>query len=225
MGHVVLADRRLAATSWRHRRRGTVLSTRAGGRLYERLFFGDPVGMIDARQFRNTLGMFATGVAVVVARAGEEAWGMTVNAVSSLSLDPMLVLFCPGKHTRFARHLGEITGFTINVLREDQEALSTYFAGGWRQPEPPPYRFVPSHCGLRLEGSLASIDCEMERSTEIGDHWLVVGRVVDVRIGIPPHRPLLFFAGEYHHIDRKVHVPAPDLTDVHDEPAHIYYEG
>ncbi|MBS0399933.1 MAG: flavin reductase, partial [Proteobacteria bacterium] len=56
----------------------------------------------DPRRFRDTIGLFGTGVAVIVARAGEEVLAMTVNAVSSLSLDPMLVLFCPGKKTRFA---------------------------------------------------------------------------------------------------------------------------
>jgi flavin reductase (DIM6/NTAB) family NADH-FMN oxidoreductase RutF len=184
-----------------------------------------PTPPLDSRRFRDTMGMFATGVAVIVSRFGDEVMGMTANAVSSLSLDPMLVLFCPGRHTRFVSHIDAISSFTINFLREEQQALSTYFASGWKEPTPPPYRMVPSRSGFRLEGSLATLDCEMERHTEIGDHWLVVGRVAGVRIGIPPHRPLLFFSGEYHRLDRTVHVPAPDLSDVHDEPAHIYYEG
>lgn len=79
----------------------------------------------EARRFRDTIGLFATGVAVVVARAGEDVHAMTINAVSSLSLDPMLLLFCPGKKTRLAQHVQAITGFTVNVLRHDQQALST----------------------------------------------------------------------------------------------------
>jgi flavin reductase (DIM6/NTAB) family NADH-FMN oxidoreductase RutF len=177
----------------------------------------------DARRFRDTIGLFATGVAVVVARAGEDIHSMTVNAVSSLSLDPMLVLFCPGKTTRFAHHVKAITGFTINFLRHDQEALSTYFAGGWKETHPPHYRFVPSHCAMRLEGCLASIDCEIERTTEAGDHWLVIGRVLDVHKGIPPHKPLLFYKGRYEGVDFSASKPAPDLANVHDEPAHIFY--
>ncbi len=179
----------------------------------------------DARRFRDTVGLFATGVAVVVARAGEDIHPMTVNAVSSLSLDPMLLLFCPGKKTRFSQHVEAITGFTINFLRHDQQALSTYFAGGWKQAYPPHFRFVASRSSLRLEGALASIDCETERVTEAGDHWIVIGRVLDLHVGIPPHQPLLFYKGRYEGVDFSESKPAPDLANVHDEPAHIFYES
>lgn len=179
---------------------------------------------LDARRFRDTIGLFATGVAVIVGQAGDEVLAMTVNAVSSVSLDPMRVLFCPGKKTRFAQYLQRLAGFTVNFLRHDQQALSTYFAGGYKDPTAPPFRFVPSRCAPRLEGSLASIDCEPEQTVEVGDHWLVIGAVRDLHIGIPPHRPLLFFGGRYRDVDASESAPAPDLTNVHDEPAHIFYD-
>jgi len=184
----------------------------------------DPAAPLDPRRFRDTIGLFATGVAVIVARAADEVLAMTANAVSSASLDPMLVLFCPGKKTRLAQVLPNIFGFTINFLRHDQQALSTYFAGGWRQPTPPPFRFVASPCAPRLEGSLATLSCDLERVQELGDHWLVVGRVRDMHIGITPHRPLLFFGGRYSGVDPSESRPAPDLTNVHDEPAHVFYD-
>lgn len=184
----------------------------------------DAVAPMDARRFRDTMGLFATGVAVIVACAGEEVLAMTVNAVSSVSLDPMLVLFCPGKKTRFAQSLDGLAGFTINFLRHDQQALSTYFAGGWKEPVAPAFRFVPSQRALRLEGCLASIECIPEQVQEMGDHWLVIGRVVDLHTGIPPHRPLLFFGGRYRNVDCSESTPAPDLSDVRDEPAHIFYD-
>jgi flavin reductase (DIM6/NTAB) family NADH-FMN oxidoreductase RutF len=177
----------------------------------------------DTRRFRDTLGLFATGVAVIVVRTGDEALAMTVNAVSSVSLDPMLLLFCPGKHTRLAGRLPGIESFTVNFLRHEQEALSTYFAGSWKEPLPPPFRLVPCGIGLRLEGSLASVGCVTESVVEAGDHWIVIGRAVEMHTGIPPHRPLLFYAGRYRQVDFSESTPAPDLTDVHDEPAHIFY--
>jgi flavin reductase (DIM6/NTAB) family NADH-FMN oxidoreductase RutF len=177
----------------------------------------------DARRFRDTLGLFATGVAIVVARDGDEALAMTVNAVSSVSLDPMLLLFCPGKHTRMAKQLPGLQSFTINFLRHEQEALSTYFAGGWKEPAPPPFRLVPCGDSLRLEGSLASVGCVTESTVEAGDHWIVIGRALELHTGIPPHRPLLFYRGRYRAVDFSESTPAPDLTDVHDEPAHIFY--
>ncbi|HEY6926289.1 MAG TPA: flavin reductase family protein [Steroidobacteraceae bacterium] len=178
----------------------------------------------DTRSFRDTIGLFATGVAVVVVRADQEVLAMTVNAVSSVSLEPMLVMFCPGKKSRIARHIASLSGFSINILRHDQQALSTYFAGGWKEQTPPPFRLVPSRCAPRLEGCLASIDCEPRQVIEVGDHWMVIGEVVGLHTGIQPHRPLLFVGGRYRHVDSSESEPAPDLTNVHDEPAHIYYE-
>ena len=149
---------------------------------------------------------------------------MTANAVMSISLDPMLIAICPGKKTNFAAHIGELSGFSINMLREDQHALSTYFAGGWKEPAPPPFRFVPSRCGSRLEGSLASIDCMSQQIIDVGDHWLIIGQVMDLNVGIQPHRPLLFFSGRYRSIHEPLPTSAPDLTDVHDEPAQVFYD-
>ena len=177
---------------------------------------------LDPRHFRDTMGLLATGIAVIIGRAEDEVLAMTVNAVSSLSLEPMLALFCPGKRSRFAQRLDAMPDFTINFLRHDQQALSTYFAGGWQAPAPPPFRFVPWRAAPRLEGTLASLDCERERTVEAGDHWLVIGRVREAHIGIPPHRPLLFFQGRYHGVDFAPGEPAPDLT-AQDEPAQVFY--
>jgi 3-hydroxy-9,10-secoandrosta-1,3,5(10)-triene-9,17-dione monooxygenase reductase component len=177
------------------------------------------------RRFRDTMGLFATGVAVVIAETSDEPLAMTVNAVSSVSLDPMLVLFCPGKQTRIAQHIEQLEGFTINILRHDQQALSTYFAGGWRESEaPPPFRLVPSKSAPRLEGALACLDCKKQQIIEAGDHWLVLGRVIELHTGVPPHRPLLFYSGRYRAVDFTESTAAPDLTNVHDEPAHIFYD-
>jgi 3-hydroxy-9,10-secoandrosta-1,3,5(10)-triene-9,17-dione monooxygenase reductase component len=179
---------------------------------------------VDARRYRDTVGHFGTGVAVIVGQAGNEHFAMTANAVMSVSLEPLLISFCPGKKTNFSRHMPELSGFSINILREEQQALSNYFAGSWKEPSAPPFRFVPCPCGSRLEGSLASIDCVPEKILDMGDHWLVIGRVVDLHLGIPPHRPLLFFGGRYRALAESRSAPAPDLSNVHDEPARVFYD-
>jgi flavin reductase (DIM6/NTAB) family NADH-FMN oxidoreductase RutF len=178
----------------------------------------------DVRQFRNAMGLFATGVAVIAASDDDEVIAMTANAVSSVSLSPMLILFCPNRKSRFAQSIHRLEGFTVNFLRHDQQALSTFFAGSWKDPVPPPFRFVPAACAPRLEGSLASLHCEREQLVEAGDHWVVIGRVRDLHVGIPPHKPLVFFGGRYRHIALADSTPAPDLVDVHEEPAHIFYD-
>ena len=83
-----------------------------------------PTTPLDPRTYRNTIGLFATGVTVVSTQMGETVHGMTANAVTSLSLEPMLLLVAVGKKARLATLLPQATGFTVNILRADQEALS-----------------------------------------------------------------------------------------------------
>jgi len=175
--------------------------------------------------FRRALGLFPTGVAVIATQADDELHAMTANAFSSLSLDPLLVLFCPNKQSRLAQYLPRMRSFSINVLRKEQQALSNYFAGRWKSAIPPPFRFVSSDTAPRLEGALASLSCHLHQTIDGGDHWVVVGRVSSLHLGVEPHRPLLFFDGQYRSINFAVATEAPDFLRVTDEPAHIFYEG
>lgn len=179
-------------------------------------------GGVEAREFRNTLGLFASGVTVIVGRSGDSVQAMTANAVSSLSLDPPLVLFCPAKKSRMAQNIDAIEGFTINVLREEQLALSSYFAGGWKHDRPPPHRLVDAPGAPRLEGALASLCCVKHAVHDGGDHLIVVGRVLALHQGIPPRVPLVFFSGSYREL-AAIGAPAPDLDNVEDEPPHVFY--
>jgi len=177
---------------------------------------------IDPRAYRATIGLFATGVAVVAAGYGNHLHAMTANAVTSLSLDPPLLIFCVGKNARMVSAMEQSAGFSVNILRDGQQALSTYFAGGWKEPNAPPFRFVPWEGGPRLEGCAASIACALHERIEGGDHWIVVGRVVAVYQGAEPRRPLLFYGGRYRHLDAES-APAPDLEQ-EPPPIQIFYD-
>ncbi|MGO9996073.1 MAG: flavin reductase family protein [Steroidobacteraceae bacterium] len=180
---------------------------------------------LQPKEFRDALGLFATGVAVIVTEVDGHVHAMTANAVSSLSLDPMLVLFCPGKKARFSELLPSATHYSINFLRDDQQALSTYFADGWKQPTPPAFRFVASGPFRRLEGALSALLCVKHQVLDGGDHWLVTARVEQAHRGIEPHRPLVFFRGQYRCIDVAAGTPAPDLVATADEPPQMYYHS
>jgi flavin reductase (DIM6/NTAB) family NADH-FMN oxidoreductase RutF len=180
---------------------------------------------LQAADFRKALGLFATGVAVIATEVEGAVHAMTANAVSSLSLDPMLVLFCPGKKARLAALLPTATHYSINFLRDDQQALSTYFAGGWKEAVPPPFRFVAHGEFKRLEGALAALLCTKQQQIDAGDHWLVTAAVQNVHFGIEPFRPLLFFRGQYRAVDASAGKPAPDLAGSVDEPAQLYYHS
>ncbi len=152
---------------------------------------------VEQRAFRDVVGQFATGVTVIVVGTDHEVHGMTANAFTSLSLEPPLVLACIGKKARIIEHLDRARAFTINLLRADQTALSRFFAGAWDHPARPPFRFVASPEGPRLEGALGTLGCRLERQLDAGDHWIVIGRVRSLHRGVEPLHPLVFYRGSY----------------------------
>ena len=151
----------------------------------------------DARAFRHTVGNFATGVTVIAAEVDGSVRGMTANAFSSLSLDPPLVLFCCGKSAHMSEAIRSASRFSVNVLSEAQQNISTYFAGGWKDAAPPPFQFLPWHGAHRLDGCIAALGCAVETILEGGDHWIVVGRVFALHRSDDARAPLLFFRGRY----------------------------
>ena len=181
---------------------------------------------IDAKHLRQTVGRFLTGVTVVACDIDGAVQAMTANSFTSLSLDPPLLLFCPGKSTKTGQQVNQFKNFSINVLREDQEALSNYFAGGWKHPVPPPFKFVKQHGIPRLEGSLASMLCEVHQVFEGGDHWIVIGKVIALHQGIEPLRPLVFHLGRYATLEKTLSANAPNLYQPADpDPVHYHYES
>src|SRR2546427_8413311 len=111
---------------------------------------------VEPRASRNAVGLFATGVTVVAAQHGDHVHAMTANAITSLSLHPPLVVFCVSKQAKMAAELELHSRFSINILREEQQALSNYFAGGWPGTEPPPFDFDPWEETPRLQSCAAA---------------------------------------------------------------------
>ncbi len=178
---------------------------------------------LDPRSLRQTVGQFATGVSVLAAEVDGEIHGMTANSLTSLSLNPMLMLVCVDIRARMADLMQQTRGFSINILREDQEALSSYFSGGWKQPIAPSFKFVEWTGGPRLEGCLAAIGCRMQKLIEAGDHWIVIGEVVALRLGEEPHSPLIFYDGMYRKIDVRDGKPAADF-DIGKADVRAFYD-
>ncbi|HEX9924953.1 MAG TPA: flavin reductase family protein [Anaerolineae bacterium] len=158
---------------------------------------------IDTTNFRRTMGLFATGVTVVLAETEGDVFGMTANAVTSVSLEPPLVLVCVEKKAHLMTYLRKSGSFSINILNEDQADLSRYFASMWTGPEPPVFSFEPWVGGPRLVNTLASIACEITEYLEGGDHWIVLGRVIDLYRADDPPEPLLFYRGQYRQVQAK----------------------
>ena len=153
---------------------------------------------VDARTFRQTAGQFVTGVTVIAIEVEGSIRAMTANSFTSLSLDPPLVLFCLGKRTKAWQLIQNATGFSVNILRDDQQDLSSYFAGSWKDPAaPPPFSFGAWEGGPRLAGCTAALGCIVHAIHDGGDHWIVVGRVIAVYRAEDGGQPLVFFRGRY----------------------------
>ncbi len=161
---------------------------------------GDDPGLtsttpFDSARFREVLGHFATGVTIVTAMEGDEPVGFTCQAFTSLSLDPPLVALAPGKNSTSWPRIAAAGSFCVNILAEDQEALSRDFAvsGGDK------FTGVGWHPAANgapvLEGALAWVECEFEMAHDAGDHELVLGRVRDM--GVRRGRPLVYYRGGF----------------------------
>ena len=152
--------------------------------------------MIDPREFRNTLGRFATGITVVSMRADEAVYGITVNAFMSVSLDPPLVAICIDRRASAHQTLLESDHYGVSILRHDQEPLSNYFAGrptpGVEDP------FIEVKGFPLVEGALGHLICHIADVHEAGDHTLFIGRVE--HLAYRDGTPLLYYQGKYAHI-------------------------
>jgi 3-hydroxy-9,10-secoandrosta-1,3,5(10)-triene-9,17-dione monooxygenase reductase component len=165
---------------------------------------------IDKTEFRKALGHFATGVTVVTALDGTMPVGFACQAFAALSLDPPLILFCPGKHSRTWPIIGRAGAFCVNVLTYAQRAVSTVFGtAGADKFANVPWTPAPSGAPV-LDGVLTWIDCAVNTVHEAGDHYVVTGRVTT--LGEPrDERPLLFYRGSYTATEPAA--PAPGLLD------------
>jgi 4-hydroxyphenylacetate 3-hydroxylase, reductase component len=134
---------------------------------------------LDARAFRNALGEFATGVAIVTTKtSGEDPIGITVNSFSSVSLDPPLVLWCLDKGSDRLRSFEKCDGFTINVLSAAQLELSNRLSrSGQAGLEGIPVGEGVNGCPF-LSEALANFECSVEARHDAGDHIIMVGRVL-----------------------------------------------
>src|SRR6201993_1925395 len=154
---------------------------------------------LNPSDFRKAMGAFATGVTIITVDLDGEVHGMTANAFTSVSLDPMLVLVCVDHTTRTHAHLHAKKRFGINILCEDQRGISEYYARPERTHEHAEVeagaRFEHTQHGTpMLQGSLAYLECRLHSAQEAGDHTIFIAEVEDVIVR--EGDPLLFFRGQ-----------------------------
>lgn len=158
---------------------------------------------VSQSDFRRAMGSFGTGVTVITVDHENEVHGMTANAFTSVSLDPLLILVCVDRSARTHAHLHARKRFGVNVLAKHQRQISEYYARADRTHE-----HAETEAGAKfdrtvhgtpvLHGGLAYMECRLHTVQDAGDHTIFIAAVEDVVVR--EGEPLLFFRGKYREI-------------------------
>lgn len=149
----------------------------------------------DSKKQREIMGQFATGVTVVGIAVGDGTWGMTANAVTSLSLDPPLVLVAVEQSSQTHAHLKASQGYSLSILSSAQREISDRFAFVG------PKDFTGLNVTTAVTGApilaecLGWVDCRITDVLRGGDHDIFIGEIVAGEIG--EGEPLLYYGGRY----------------------------
>jgi flavin reductase (DIM6/NTAB) family NADH-FMN oxidoreductase RutF len=145
------------------------------------------------------MGRFVTGVTIVTTRLGDDLHGMTANAVTSLSLDPMLVLVCVDKTADTHDILAKAGVFAVNILNREQADISNRFAkkefDGAHGLEDIAHSFAVTGSPI-IDGAIAYLDCRTTIEHHGGDHTIFIGEVMEAR-EVSDEAPLAFYRGRY----------------------------
>jgi 3-hydroxy-9,10-secoandrosta-1,3,5(10)-triene-9,17-dione monooxygenase reductase component len=156
--------------------------------------------------FRAVMGHFVTGVTVVTAFERDRPQGITVNALSSVSLEPPLVMVALDRRRFITPTVRQAGRFAVNILAETQQALSDCFAGADVTPGRDAFCGAAWHAGATglplVDGAIASLECTVVETFSAGDHDLFIGRVDALTTEGSDEDPLLYYRRRYLRIER-----------------------
>ena len=155
--------------------------------------------------FREVMGHFATGISVVTTYDGDRPAGITVNAFSSVSLQPPLVMIALDRRRFITPMVRDRGRYAVNVLGADQQALSDCFAHAPVSPGREAFCGAAWHVGPTglplVDGSIATLECSIVETFDAGDHELFIGRVDSLERHREGVAPLLYFRRRYLRIE------------------------
>lgn len=158
---------------------------------------------VDSAAYRNAISRFLTGVTIVTTVADEKPSGLTATAIASVTLEPPTLLACLNRHSTTCQAIVQAGRFTVNVLASDQTDIAKLFASRetdkFQQLAELGHGIETGSFGTpHLRGALASIDCAVSATTDIGTHRIFFGEVQQVRC--TEGSPLGYFRGAF--VDR-----------------------
>jgi flavin reductase (DIM6/NTAB) family NADH-FMN oxidoreductase RutF len=154
---------------------------------------------------RTVMGHFATGVCVVsTRRANGVPVATTVNAVTSVSLEPPLLLVCFAHDSETLAAVRASSRFAVSILAEGQREHSNRFAAKGERARPQEVEFSEHDLGEPcLPGALATVACRVSAIHRGGDHMIVIGEALSTSRASEDVAPLLFFRGAYSRLERR----------------------
>ena len=160
--------------------------------------------MVDVNLFKQVMRHFATGVMVLTVRDGEGMHAVTVNGLTSVSLNPLLMLVCIEKNAH-SHHLVHATKtFALNILSDAQRELGERFAFD-RAARSHPTDFVKGHLGqtgaLIFDESLGFLECRVTDEYPGGDHTIFLAEVIAAEAKETGTGPLIYFESKWLSLD------------------------
>ncbi|MGE0067594.1 MAG: flavin reductase family protein [Solirubrobacterales bacterium] len=150
----------------------------------------------DSAHFRTVMAHLPTGVSIVTGHGANGPSGLAVGSFMSVSLEPPLVAVSPALTSTSWPRIQATGQFCVNVLSEPQVNIARSFAvSGGDKFADLDWRKGPSGSPI-LAGAVAWIDCAIESEQKAGDHWLVLGRVLELDVG-DANQPLIFHRGSF----------------------------
>ncbi len=153
--------------------------------------------MLTQRQrFRALMGRFVTGVTVIAAQTKDGVAAMTANAVTAVSLDPLLLLVCVRNESRLLPTLLEEGRFSVNVLAAGQGDISRHYGGCALERSPAQWSTGPAGVPV-LAGANAAFVCRVDATHRAGDHTVIYGAVAGMEAAEPAAPALIYAGGKY----------------------------
>jgi len=153
----------------------------------------------NSRKFRSLMSRFVTGVTVIAVPHADEqdqVVAMTASSVTSVSLNPLLLLFCVRNESRLLPHLRAAGTFSVNILASHQDDVSRFYGGQESMGAQGEWQ-MQACSAPTLAGANAAFVCRVEDLRAFGDHHVVIGEVTDMLSADPPSPALIYAAGKY----------------------------
>ncbi len=181
---------------------------------------GKPASDNFQRSLRRALGSYPTGVAIVSALTEKrQPAGMTINSFASVSLSPPLICWCIDRQAATYEIFSRAAEFALTVLSAEQAGLAARFAtrGANKFRDIDVYHDRPP----LIPGGCAWFRCENSRSLLLGDHRMLIGRVID--FGCNTNTPLVFSNGNFQRLARVVEIADPGEGPIRDDGKNSHF--